>query len=519
MTHLAIDHAQNGPAGRVDLKSRSILKFDRAPVLSAVAVASLLAACGGGGGGDGGTTPPVPVASPEVSARVLENSAATVSAYAADIDDAGRTLVVFAQQADDGRAHALKSALATPGALGQAPSVAAVTAVDSASAPYNGLGSFRVAMSPNGHAVAVWEVFAPCTVSTYFTDTTKTCNYVYTNRRLAGQDWEGPVLVGDSPGDDTPGTATAGDTGTVRAALINSRGDILLSLSGWQRTGTGGYGILAGAAWRAVGQSGFTSQVFSGVSVLSGSRALTLDSTGNMLLVANAAISGVSNVVAYRGSLTAGFGAQEMVDTVSTEAVLEGLWSGVNGQAVVLWRDTSSGGSVRMGSVIDAPSAAWSTQNLGTPAAQTIAGRSRGVVTDAGNFILYDLQNCSVLKRTSGSWQALANVAGGVCRSDTAYTAAVSRTGDVMAAIATTGEWMAYDGPTATVQQAFGLAAKDLLFGVPTASGGSLLVSENGIGAYVTANRYEVLPTATAPLGTATSAGQDNLWVVFAKLP
>lgn len=473
--------------------------------LSAVAAAALLAACGGGGGGGDSNpvtplpTPPAPTA--QLVSRVLESSSFEVQSFKADIDDSGRVMVVMAQS--DGSRTGLLASLSSPGAAGQAPSVGAAQAVDSSAAPFNASGSYQVAMSPNGNAVVVWEVLAPCTTSTY--TATGNCNYTYSARRLAGGSWEAPVLVGD-----TPGTATG--------AIINNRGDVAVTWPGWVRTGTNGYTGENGVAWRAAGQPGFQQQLFTEVvRPASSSAALTLDSNGNLLLVTPTQINGVTSLAAYRGTVASGFGALQLIDTVDTDVSLEGLWGGVNGQAVVLWRHVQGGNSVRVAAAIDTPSASFISTTLGTPAPVSLTGRSLGSMSDAGAFSLYDLQNCTVIRRTGGQWQASQPVATGACPSAPTYTPVHSRSDKLMAVVSATGQWTAYTGSTNTVTQALGNLPADFLWGVPSAAEGRLLLSENGVGAFVSLNRYDTLPTATSPNGVQGAV--NNLWLTYIKLP
>lgn len=472
--------------------------------LSALAAAALLGACGGGGGGGEPPSAPLPTPpapTPQLVSRALESSSFAVQSFKADIDDAGQVTVVLAQS--DGVRTALVAALATPGAAGQAPTVGSLQAVDTAALPLNtATNNYQMAVAPNGNAVVVWEVSAPCTASTYAT--TGNCTFVYTTRRLSGGNWESPVLVGDTPG-------------TVTGALINNRGDVAVTWPGWTRSGTT---VTAqnGVAWRAVGDAGFRQQLFAQVDRPAGTSAtLSLDSAGNLLLVTPTQANGVASVVAYRGSVAAGFGAQEEIDSVATDATLEGLWSSVNGQAVVLWRQQQGGSSVRMAAAIDSASGSWQRSSLGTPAAVTLAGRSLAAITDSGNFSLYDLQNCTVTRRTAGQWQAAQAVVAAACPSPASYSPLLNRSDRMMGVVTATGQWTAYNGSSNTMAQSLGSLPADLLWGVPSPVDGTLLLSESGVGAYVSLNRFDTLPSAATPSGVLGAV--NNLWLTYIKLP
>lgn len=471
--------------------------------LSALALAAGLGACGGGGGGGDTSTSPLPIppaATPQLVSRALESSSFAVQTFKADIDDSGQVTVVLAQS--DGARTALVAASATPGAAGQVPGMGALQVVDSAALPLAATGNYQMAVAPNGNAVVVWEVSAPCSASTY--RTTENCTYVHSARRLSGGNWEAPVLVGDTPG-------------TVTGALINNRGDVAVTWPGWVRAGST-VSPQNGVAWRAVGDAGFRQQLFAEVDRPDGTSAtLALDSNGNLLLVTPTRAGGLSSVVAYRGTVAAGFGAQEDIDNVATEATLEGLWSSVNGQAVVLWRQQQAGSTVRMAAAIDSATGTWQRSSLGAPTAVSLAGRSQGAITDAGNFSLYDLQNCTVTRRSGGQWQASQAVASGACPSAATYTPVFNRSDKLMAVVSATGQWAAYNGSANTMTQSLGSLPADLLWGVPAPVEGRLLLAENGVGAFVSLNRYDTLPSAASPSGVLGAV--NNLWLTYIKLP
>lgn len=477
---------------------------------NATALATLvLAGCGGGGGGTG--TPPVPdpvVPSAAVSSHSVESSAQPVLAAATDIDDSGRVSVLFAQ--DVGGRVALQAAHGTPGAQGVTPVFSQPVVID-AQAPYNHPGQLGLTLSPTGNAVAMWSSTAPCTTLTY--KTTGDCNFVYTARRLAGGAWEAPVLVGDSPS-------------TLPRAIINDAGDVALLWPKWQRDGQGNLSFSSGVIWKAAAASTFASSaVFGDILAPAGTDVgFTLDRLGNMVYVSLSTSGAVQTVAARRGNLTTGFGATERLDTQPTSAQLEGVWGGVNGQAVVLWQQVSAGQNLRWAATLDGPAQSWQVSERGAPRSVQRAGSVKSAVADSGDFFRYDLENCVVVRRTAGAWQAEAALPSGICQTSASFASVVSRAGDLVGGLVdpsttagNTGQWLSYDATPGTLTHALGAQPVPYLLGTASTLGGSLLLSENGVAALVAANLYNTLPSASNSAGVLGAA--TNLWVVYLKLP
>ena len=371
-----------------------------------LALAALtLAGCGGGGGGSAAVTDPNPPAPPtpptpptpttaEITSTRLDTASQDVDATSSDIDDSGRVTVLFAQS--DGTRVALHAVDGTPGARGTAPTFTAPTVVDTG-APYDGSGRLRLFKSPSGNAVALWMSRAPCTATSY--NTSGQCNFVYTARRLSGGAWDAPLLVGDTPG-------------TLPKGIINDNGDIALIWPSWQRDGQGLPVVISSVVWRPVAASAFNPpSVPTDITTPTGSEVtITLDRLGNMVY---ASLSNDGNtgpkILVRRGTVAAGFGAAERLDT-ATNAALEGVWSGTNGQVVVLWQQTDGGQVARWSAALDTPTGAWQTSSRGAPRTALRAGTVTAGVGDNGDFFLYDLGNCVALRRTAGAWQAEASL-------------------------------------------------------------------------------------------------------------
>ena len=467
----------------------------------------LLTACGGSGGGTPVTPlPPGDVA--QINSSLLESKPQDVKAYSAGIDDSGRTTVVFLQS--NGTREELMAVTGTPGARGGASSFSAPVVIDGQS-NIDAAAQFAVAMSPNGHAVAMWTVTAPCTASTY--NTTGNCRYVYSARKLVDGAWEAPVLVSDTPF-------------ALTSPLINRAGDITISWSGWERTGPGTYKPATGAMWKANGQSGFTGQLFSQVVPPTGSTSrLTLDSAGNMVLV-TPSVSTTGNVIAAaRGNVSSGFTVLDRLDTEPASASLEGMAGGLNGQVVVLWQQAVGGQNMRWAATLDGPSQSWAVSQLGVPAASSLAGRNRGAVNDAGDFTRYDLENCRVQRRVSQVWQTETALDATLCSSSDRYLTAMSRGGDLVGGLISpsagngnTGQWLYYSASEGKVLQPFSTqgSGNGYFFGVANQAGGLLFLSESRVASFITANAYDVLPSVAVPSGASGSA--TNIWALYLKI-
>lgn len=458
-----------------------------------------------GGGAVPAPEPELPSAS--VSFLLIESSDQPVLSAVTDIDDSGRVSVLFAQ--DAGGRVALQAARGEPGARGVAPVFDQPVVID-AQAPYNA-GQLGLTASPTGHVVAMWSSTAPCTALTY--NTSGNCNFVYTARRLVSGNWEAPVLVGDTPS-------------TLPRAIINDAGDVALLWPKWQRDAQGTVSLSSGVIWKANAASTYASPaVFGDILAPAGTDVgFTLDSLGNMVYISLSTSGAVQTVVARRGNLAAGFGATERLDTQPTGAQLEGVWGGVNGQAMVLWQQASGGQTLRWAATLDGPSQSWQVSARGAPRAMLRPSAVRAAVADNGDFFRYDLDNCKATRRTGGVWQAETDLPAGMCQPSTSFVSVVSRTGDLVGGLVNasatggnTGQWLSYDATPGTLTHALGAQPVPYLLGTASTLGGNLLLSESGVAALVTTNLYSSLPSASSSAGTLGAT--TNLWVVYLKLP
>lgn len=472
-------------------------------VLTALAVAG----CGGGGdvqqaaGADAGT-----VTAAEVHSDRLDQSPQAVKAVAADIDDSGRVLAVYTQTV--GERLALLAVTGDPGPRGGRPVFGTPEVIDAAAPHDVAIGEFSVAVSPRGHAVASWVQTAPCTADSY--RSSGDCRFVVTARRLAGQPWEQAVRVGDTP---VP----------LPKAIINDNGDVALMWTAWHR-GDGGALVQAnGVVVMPTAASHFHPPwIFDDIQLPEGGFVgMALDRSGHLAYVTTGLVGDHRQLLARRGSIDGGFGATEHLGSGGDDMVIESVSGGLNGQVVVLWQQTSGGALHRFAAAVDSPGQARQLTDLGRPSASR---HSLAALGDGGDFLRYDLDTCTALRRTAGAWQSGAALPAGLCQTSSSFVAALSRAGDVVGGLfssvqpaGNTGQWLAYSASRNLLTQALGNQPTDLLLGTRNSLGGQLLLAENGVAALVSVNSYDTLPSNTAPAGATGTA--TNLWLTYLRLP
>lgn len=480
---------------------------------TAVMAALVVAGCGGGGSGseqaaaapDPGTSGAVRQPA-EVRSATLDGSPQAVTAAAADIDDSGRVLVVYSQQVGD--RPALLAVAGDPGLRGSQPQIGTPAVIDAAAPHDAAIGEFGIAMSPLGHALASWVRTAPCTANSY--RTSGDCRFVVTARRLAGQGWEAPVQVGDTPA-------------PLPRAIINDNGDVAMMWTGWRRNDGGALTQVGGVVTRPAAASRFDAPtLFDDILPTEGGFVgLALDRAGHVVYVTTSRVGQRQQLLARRGAVAGNFGATERLDSLDTDVAIESVSGGVNGQIVVLWQQVVDGAMHRLAAALDAPGQAWQFKDLGATGG---AQRSLATMSDSGEWLRYDLDSCSALRRAAGTWQAAVGLPTGLCQTSSSFVAALSRSGDVVGGLfsstqpaGNTGQWLAYNASRRLLTQPLGSQPADLLLGTRSTLGGQLLLAENGVAALVSVSHYDSLPSAASPAGTTGAAA--NLWLTYLRLP
>lgn len=416
---------------------------------------------------------------------------------ASRIDDQGRVISVFAKH--DGARVALYAVRGTPGAAGQAPSYSTPVVIDAAQ-PFDWRNGVSLAVSPGGNAVAGWQVQAPCTASTYATS--GNCTYWVVARYMAATNsWDAPAVVGDMA--NLP----------FFEANINDAGDIAGMGSGWNRNASGDLDPVAFAAyWRANGQSAFSRRVFAiDLSDASIPSLLVLDGAGNFVVMGRGRQGLVTSydAIAYRGSVRTGVGAREVIDLRGADVTNPLGYGNAAGQVVLTWHQNNGTQATTYAATLDSPTGAWSVTDLGV-APQT--SDTAATLSAEGDFMRYSWTRCSVVRRTAGTWVAEALLPAGTCGGGAKF--ALARNGHFLAVqtVGGVGKWLSYDATLRSVVSAYtaGANGTGYVLGVPVLPTNELLLAPNGIGALVSANTYDVLPTVAAPAGD--SRGVTSLW-------
>jgi len=445
--------------------------------------------------------------------QLLETDDSEPSFVRTAIDDAGRVTVLFRKS--DGTRQVVYATRGAANAADAAPSFSAPVAIDLVSgAPVSSMGSttsnieLGLAAAPGGNLLAYWYNRAPCSGTTY--SASGTCRYYYAARYLiANEAWEAPVLVGDSP---------AGDF-DIR---INDRGDVALLGTGWTRSGTSRFTEGKAAYFRAGNEAGFRRQMLN-VDPLRNHQ-LDMDAAGNLLLAAEASQNATRDLVVYRGTVAAGLGAQQLLDTRGNAVSLQLTRVGTAGQQVVVWAQNNGVRDTNYAATAASAAEAFTVVDLGYRL-NTSIGRRELTISDAGQAILFDLSGNRRLRWTAASgWTGTERLP-----SNNTFTGgfnrrmAITRNGDILAVdfgVVSGGTWSTYDAARNVLIQAETTASSGPGYVVGVNRGNAigyvgLAVSANGVGFVALLNQFDVLPTPAAPSGDGRNV--TNLWGVFFK--
>lgn len=444
-----------------------------------------------------------------VPGQLLETDDNDPSFARTAIDDAGRVTVVFRKS--NGTRQVVYATRGIANAADTAPSFSTPAAIDLVSGtPVSSMGNttsnieLGLAAAPGGNLLAYWYNNAPCSSTTY--RTSGTCRYYYATRYLiASNAWETPVLIGDTPEGNFD----------IR---INDRGDVALLGTGWTRSGTSSFTEGAAAYFRAGGESAFRRQMLN-VDPLRNHQ-LDMDGAGNVLLAAEASQNATRDLVVYRGTVAAGLGAQQLLETRGNAVSLQLARVGTAGQQVVVWSQNNGIKDTTFAATAASASAAFNVTDLDYRLT-TSFGDLRLEVSDSGQAILFDFTARNRKRWTAqAGWldrEALPSVLG------TTIVKALTRNGDILAVnfgVVSGGDWASYDAGRNVMIQTLTTASNGPGYVVGVNRGNAvgytgLRLSASGVGYVSLLNEYDVLPTAAAPSGDGRNV--TNLWGVFFK--
>ncbi len=447
-----------------------------------------------------------------VTGQSLEENTSAVSVLdqRAAIDDAGNVTVLFRK--NNGTRDAIYATRGTPNGAGQAPTWTTPAVIDVlAGAPVSTMGTqpdYSLTAAPGGDLVALWYHNAACTAATY--RTSGTCRYYYFARyRAASGTWEAPVLLTDaaSPGFDV---------------FTNDRGDLVFFGNSWVRSGTTSSSAALALFMRAPTETTTRRQLLNAEPI--NDYQMGMDAAGNLLMAAQYQQNATTDLVAYRGSVSSGLGAHQVLDSRGAAATLQRAAVGLNGQQVITW--TQSNG------VKTTTFAATSPTASGTFTVADLDFLPRGsdnylrlLVTDQGEVLYYDLGSIgSSPKRSrwtnSGGWTSREAIA---LPSEFAAQFAHNRRGDLLGWVAgcitcSFGLTATYDAGRNVVTMAWpqGRSGPAYVLGFDKDAGyGPAILSNSGVGFIGLLNKFDVLPTPASPAGDGRNV--TNLWGVFLK--
>jgi hypothetical protein len=469
------------------------------PVTSADAVLTVQAATGGLIGRAWATP------------QSLEENTSTVNVLdrRAAIDDAGNVTVLFRK--NNGTRDAIFATRGTPNGAGQAPTWSTPVAIDVlAGAPVSTMGTspdYSLTAAPNGDLVALWYHNAACNAATY--RTSGTCRYYhYARYRSASNTWEAPVLLTDAsnPGFDV---------------YTNDRGDLVFFGNSWVRSGTTSSTAALALFLRGAGETATRRQLLNTEPI--NAYQLGLDAAGNLLMAAQYQQNATTDLVAYRGTVAAGLGAFQVLDSRGAAATLKHTAVGLNGQQVITWTQNNGVKNTTYAASSPTASGTFSVTDLNRLLSSTPSGQ-RLLITDTGQAIYYDLGvRERALWSDAAGWTAVESMPS-MLPTNLFFSRYVSnRNGDLLAwsidsAVNNGGETTTYDARRNVVVIAWPTtrSGTGYVLGLNVSAGyGSMVLSANGVGFTDLLNKFDVLPTVATPAGDGRNV--TNLWGVFLK--
>jgi Immunoglobulin I-set domain len=432
--------------------------------------------------------------------QLLESNDNEVLDQTSVIDDSGRVTTMFLKW--NGTRWQLFATRGAPGAAGAAPSWTTPLGIDvlagqAVFADDKSRYWFDLAGSPNGNAVAVWTLSAPCTSTSYRTVAGTTCLYAYTARYLASSgNWEAPVNSGSFP--ERP-----------RYLTINDRGDIAFATTGGVPTAIAPYyASKTAVAWRPGTAAGFTTQLLEGPIA---TFEFGMDNAGNMLVAAALTQNATTDAAAFRGTLAAGFGTATVLDTRGAAVSQVSVAVGQTGQQMVAWYQNNGTRTSVYAATSAKATDALVVQDLG------ITNWNWVSALDNGQLLLVDYSNLKRYRWSAGTWGAAETVP--AWQGGFASTCVLARNGDGLCVNFDGGGWSSYDVTrNVTVQSRVSTSLPNpgytmglyvpVIFGPP-------VLSPNGVGFNTSVNRFDVLPTPEAAAGDGRNV--VNLWGFYLK--
>ncbi|KDB53874.1 hypothetical protein X805_05060 [Sphaerotilus natans subsp. natans DSM 6575] len=463
--------------------------------------------------------------------QLLESSVGDViggvlySRYRVGLSDTGAAVLAFLQE-DGSGGESLQVVDGVAGPAGSAPVWTAPVAIDSAaktvaSTRLTGIQLPALAVSPNGQAVVLWASSRDCTAS-------EGCLSMYilnVSRRLSSHTaWEAPVAILQSK-----------NAARDAIPVINDSGDVAILFDGQQEAVNTGH---VAVAMRKASEAGYRVQSFTGwpigtVRELGQQVQMGMDKAGRITLVGEQTnTSNTLDLVAYRGTVAAGFGVTPVAEALedrSSSATLHGITVGLDGTVAAAFQQTTATTTrATLLSVWSPDSGTWAvardvSADLGAALSSNWALR----VPDgtSGDVLLFS--GCTLASRRSGQWLPRVDLpadCGLNSSSEFSGLWAMDRNGNYMAMNSDSSLWRSYDVAANRMIKAIPGStpvSADYLLGVakdPRGGynfGGSMALSVQGLGVMVVRTPYTQMPSAAAPNGD--SATPQNLFGFYFK--
>lgn len=423
------------------------------------------------------------------------------------IDKAGRVHVLYNSISSNGSWEVLVSTN-VPGAPGAQPATNAPAVL--ASGPEVLINARRTApflvdglwQSASGNAIATWKELLPCAA-----DPTEACfrNWQSTYN-AANAAWGAATSVSDQELAVTKGLFN--DTGDRVALLGDALSPTGVNL-GWRQSGRSDIERLA------LGSPG---DLFGNIAIALAKVALGNDGAVVVAYV-KSGTDGAANLVVRRGSIRNGsLGAEELLESRSAPATINGFWSNTAGQVVLMWFQDNGTRVTQYASTLNSATGGWATTDLG--ARSTTDVYALGTLTSSGDFYAYSPSTCRTLRRVNGTWLSATALPSALCATRAQW--AMDGNGNLLTVDPIDGRWASFDASSQSFVQPFvsttPTTGAGFVLGTRWNSlNGILLLSDTGIGAFVTVNSFDVLPTASAPNGDSRGPAFKNFWNIYFK--
>ena len=424
------------------------------------------------------------------------------AAPVAVIDKVGRVHVLYAALKSSPAQWEIRVVTSLPGAPGAQPVYGASVLLGSSTTSLplpEGLW-----LNAGGNATATWREVVPCAQ-----DPAENCVRTSHSRYDAATGtWLAAAVASERELAVLKGTFNEVGDQVALVQNINSANLLTGFNLGWRQAGRNDIETLA------LGTGDLIADLFTL------SAKVALDNNGAITVVyVRVGADGAANLVSRRGSIrTATLGPEELLESRSAPATLNGFWFNAAGQVVVLWYQNDGTRVTQYASTLDSSNGSWTRTELGPWSSTDVF--ATGTVTPGGDFHAYSMTTCRALRRVGGIWLTPAALPTDLCASTSQR--AMDSHGNWLFVNRLDGRWATFDAARQALVSGFvptvpstgaGYMLGTRFSGLP----GTLLLSDVGIGAYVSTNSFDVLPSASAPSGDSRGTGFKNVWNLYFK--